>query len=129
MSLNELLKWLEEKGIHDFARVYHFSFSRDIQGIAVNFSITVRDYLTVENGNPTKYLATSDQFTLQQTGTNPYQPYAFGATMEEAIRRCVRSLMALPYEDESLKEQAKRTSEQGRIVMARESKRLRDKPR
>jgi hypothetical protein len=77
------------------ARVHHFSLMKPAGDMEVEFRITVHEYgPSVDNSR--QFVARTDKETNQRTA--PYKPTGWGATLLQALSRCVREIHRFPYE-------------------------------
>lgn len=77
------------------ARLHHFSMIRKQGDSAVEFTITVKEYVSPPDPAMPFY-AFADKQTNQRT--IPYTPNGWGRTLLEALSRCRDSIMRFPYE-------------------------------
>lgn len=79
----------------ELAEVHQFSIKKIQPGGPVEFTITVKEYITPKE--PTMhFFAQSDKQTNQRTA--PFTPCGWGKTMLEALSECVRAINRFPYE-------------------------------
>jgi hypothetical protein len=79
----------------ELAQLHMFSMKKQQAGGDVEFTITVKEFITPKE--PTMhFFAQTDKETNQQTA--PYRPCGWGKTMLEALSECVRSINRFPYE-------------------------------
>jgi len=82
----------------ELAQLHYFSMKKQQPGGAVEFTITVREYITPTE--PTMhFFAQADKQTNQNTA--PYRPCGWGKTLFEALVECVRAINKFSYEGES----------------------------
>ncbi len=79
----------------DLAQLHYFSIKRHQGNQEVEFTITVKEYITPRE--PTMhFFAQADKQTNQRTA--PYTPSGWGKTMLEALSECVRAIHRCPYQ-------------------------------
>lgn len=79
----------------EMAELHYFSIKKHQPQGAVEFLITVREFVTPKE--PTMhFFAQSDKQTNQRTA--PFRPCGWGKTMLEALAECVRAIDRFPYE-------------------------------
>lgn len=77
------------------ARLHHFSFAKPHGEGEVEFLITVREYGPSADESR-RFVARTDRQTNQRTAA--YTPTGWGATLLQALGRCVREIHRFPYE-------------------------------
>lgn len=77
------------------ARVHHFSFAKPHAGGEVEFLITVHEYGPSADDSR-RFVARTNKQTNQRTA--PYTPTGWGASLLQALSRCVREIHRFPYE-------------------------------
>jgi hypothetical protein len=79
----------------ELAQLHQFSIKKLQPGGDVEFTITVKEFITPKE--PTMhFFAQSDKQTNQATA--PFTPCGWGKTMLEALSECVRAINRFPYE-------------------------------
>ena len=79
----------------ELAQLHFFSMNKLQDGKAIEFQITVKEYITPKE--PTMhFFAQTDKETNQSTA--PFRPCGWGKTMLEALAECVRAINRFPYE-------------------------------
>ena len=78
------------------ARLHHFSILKACASGEVEFTITVREYVTPKDP-ALLFFAQADKQTNQKAA--PYTPTGWGRTLLEALDVCVRELNRFPYEE------------------------------
>jgi hypothetical protein len=79
----------------ELAQLHFFSMNKLQAGKAIEFEITVKEYITPKE--PTMlFFAQADKETNQHTA--PFRPCGWGKTMLEALAECVRAINRFPYE-------------------------------
>lgn len=79
----------------ELAQLHHFSMKKRQPGGDVDFTITVREYVTPPD--PTMlFFAQADKQTNQST--SPFTPCGWGRTLLEALSECVKAIHRFPYE-------------------------------
>ena len=76
------------------AKVHLFSMVKRQDGGDVEFTITVREYLTPKDP-AMGYFAEADKQTNQ--GVAPYTPIGWGKTLLAALAQCMREVERFPY--------------------------------
>ena len=79
------------------AQLHFFSIQKHQGGRAIEFVITVREYITPREP-AAAFFAQADKHTNQKTA--PYRPCGWGKTLLEALSECIRSVNKFPYEGE-----------------------------
>lgn len=88
-------QFAQEKPAEGLCKIEHYSVLKDCPGGAIEFLITVREY--VNPPDPAmRFLAQSDKQTNQKTA--PYTPTGWGSSLLEALAECMRSIRKFPYE-------------------------------
>ena len=73
----------------------YFSVIKNQDGAEIEFTITVREFVTPKD--PTmKFLATTDKQTNQKVA--PFTPCGWGHTLLDALSECVRAVGRFPYQ-------------------------------
>jgi hypothetical protein len=79
----------------ELAEVHLFSIKKHYPGGEVEFTITVKEFITPKE--PTmRFFAQTDKETNQKS--LPIKPSGWGKTLLEALSECVRNLDRFPYE-------------------------------
>jgi predicted ATPase len=76
------------------AKIHQFSMMKRQESGEVEFTITVKEFLTPKDP-AMGYLATADKQTNQ--GVAPYTPIGWGKTMLAALAQCMREVERFPY--------------------------------
>jgi len=76
------------------AKLHHFSMVKRQDGGDVEFTITVKEYLTPKDP-AMGYFAEADKQTNQ--GVAPYTPIGWGKTLLAALAQCMREVERFPY--------------------------------
>jgi hypothetical protein len=76
------------------AKLHHFSMSTKQECGEVEFTITVKEFLTPRDP-AMGYFAQADKQTNQ--GVAPYTPVGWGKTMLAALAQCMREVERFPY--------------------------------
>ena len=76
------------------AKLHHFSMVKRQDGEDVEFTITVKEYLTPKDP-AMGYFAEADKQTNQ--GVAPYTPIGWGKTLLAALAQCMREVERFPY--------------------------------
>ena len=76
------------------AKVHLFSMVKQQDGGDVEFTITVKEYLTPKDP-AMGYFAEADKQTNQ--GVAPYTPIGWGKTLLAALAQCMREVERFPY--------------------------------
>ena len=79
----------------ELAEVHFFSMQKSHAGGQVEFTITVKEYITPKE--PTMHFFAQADKEINQ-GTAPIRPVGWGKTMLEALSECVRAINRFPYE-------------------------------
>jgi hypothetical protein len=79
------------------ARLHHFSTKKQQDGGEIEFTITVREYITPPDPSM-KFFAVADKQTNQ--AISPYTPCGWGASMLTALGDCLRGIERFPYQGE-----------------------------
>ena len=84
----------------EMAQVHLFSIKKIQPDGEVEFTITVKEYITPKE--PTMhFFAQTDKMTNQKTA--PYCPSGWGQSLLEALSECVKAINRFPYEGEDSK--------------------------
>ena len=78
------------------ARLHHFSVMKKHARGEVEFTITVREYVTSSEDRSMRFFAQSDRQTNQKT--YPFTPSGWGNTLLKALSECIREIHRFPYE-------------------------------
>ena len=76
------------------AKVHHFSMVKKCDGADVEFTITVKEFLTPKDP-AVCFLAQADKQTNQ--GVALYTPVGWGKTLLAALAQCMREVERFPY--------------------------------
>ena len=76
------------------AKLHHFSMCTKQESGEVEFTITVKEFLTPKDP-AMGYFAEADKQTNQ--GVAPYTPIGWGKTMLAALAQCMREVERFPY--------------------------------
>jgi hypothetical protein len=77
----------------------HFFSVKKVQGDqAIEFIITVKEYITPQLGAMT-FFAQADKQTNQRTA--PYTPSGWGNSLMSALSACITEIHRFPYEEEA----------------------------
>ena len=76
------------------AKLHHFSMCTKQESGDVEFTITVKEFLTPKDP-AMGYFAQADKQTNQ--GVAPYTPIGWGKTMLAALAQCMREVERFPY--------------------------------
>ena len=76
------------------AKLHHFSMCTKQESGEVEFTITVKEFLTPKDP-AMGYFAQADKQTNQ--GVAPYTPVGWGKTMLAALAQCMREVERFPY--------------------------------
>jgi len=76
------------------AKVHHFSMCKKQESGEVEFTITVKEFLTPKDP-AMGFFAQADKQTNQ--GVAPYTPVGWGKTMLAALAQCMREVERFPY--------------------------------
>ena len=77
------------------AQVHTFSLMKPAGDLEIEFRITVHEYGPGEDDSR-RFVARADKETNQRTA--PYRPTGWGASLLQALSRCVREIHRFPYE-------------------------------
>ena len=77
------------------AKMHYFSMVKQQEGNEVEFTITVKEYLTPKDP-AMAYFAQADKQTNQKTA--PYRPIGWGTTLMVALAECIRAVQKFPYQ-------------------------------
>jgi hypothetical protein len=76
-------------------KLHHFSIKKQQPGGDVEFTITVREFVTAPDACM-KFLAQADKQTNQRTA--PFTPSGWGNSLFSALEECIRAIQRFPYE-------------------------------
>jgi hypothetical protein len=83
--------------IQELARLHFFSIKKLESGGAIEFTITVKEFVTPKE--PTmRFFAQTDKQTNQKLA--PYTPCGWGKTLLDALSECVRAVNRFPYQEQ-----------------------------
>lgn len=77
------------------SRIHYFSFAKPHGADEVEFLITIHEHGPSADESR-RFVARTDKQTNQRTA--PYTPTGWGATLLQALSRCVREIHRFPYE-------------------------------
>lgn len=87
-------KYIETAGPEEFCRIEYFGIKKHQDGAAIDFVLTVREY--VKPPDPLVcFFAQADKQVNQQGVA--YTPCGWGKTINEALRECVTAIRKFPY--------------------------------
>ena len=78
------------------AKLHYFSMRKRHADGAVEFTITVREYVQNPEDHSMRFFAQADKQTNQNTA--PFTPSGWGSTLLKALSECVREIHRFPYE-------------------------------
>jgi hypothetical protein len=82
----------------ELAQLHFFTMKKMQDGQAIEFTITVKEYVTPQLGAMT-FFAQADKQTNQRTA--PYTPSGWGNSLMTALSACIQEIHRFPYEGES----------------------------
>ena len=91
-------QFVETDPEEEFCRIQYFGIKKRQGGVEVNFVVAVREYVTPPDP-AMPFFAEADKQVNQRSV--PYTPCGWGATSEDAVWECVKSIRKFPYEPES----------------------------
>lgn len=80
----------------ELAQLHFFSLKKRQSEGEVEFTITVREYVTPQAGRG-RFFALADKQTNQKTA--PFTPCGWGGTLLKALAECVQAVHRFPYEN------------------------------
>jgi hypothetical protein len=80
----------------EFARLHLFSMKKQQGGAAIEFTITVKEFITPKDP-ALKFFAQADKQTNQRTA--PFTPSGWGQTLLTALEECVKAIQRFPYQE------------------------------
>jgi hypothetical protein len=83
----------------ELAKLHFFRIKTVQAGQAIEFTITVKEYVTPPLGAMT-FFAQADKQTNQRTA--PYTPSGWGNSLMSALSACIREIHRFPFEGETL---------------------------
>jgi hypothetical protein len=83
----------------ELAKLHFFTIKTVQAGQAIEFTITVKEYVTPPLGAMT-FFAQADKQTNQRTA--PYTPSGWGNSLMSALSACTREIHGFPFEGETL---------------------------
>lgn len=92
MSMQEW-EFAQSDPSQQLCRLHHFGVTRNDAGRKVEFTITVREYLTPPDP-AMKFFATADKEV--NTAVSPYLPSGWGRTLLDALSDCIRAINKFP---------------------------------
>ncbi len=88
-------KYVQRDPGEELAQLHYFTM-RKVQGeLAVDFLITVREYVKPKDPSM-PFFAQADKQTNQRTA--PYTPSGWGQTLSDALSNCMEAIRRFPYE-------------------------------
>jgi hypothetical protein len=81
------------------ARLHFFSIKKRRQGGEVEFTITVKEFVTPADP-ALQFFAQADKQTNQKVA--PYTPSGWGKTLLEALLECIKEVNRFPYQTEGM---------------------------
>ena len=91
----------------ELAQLHFFSVKKLQDGQAIEFTITVKEYITPQLGAMT-FFAQADKQTNQKTA--PYTPSGWGNNLMSALTTCIKEIHRFPYQGEARDEGAARAA-------------------
>jgi len=82
----------------ELAQLHFFSIKKVQDGQAIEFTITVKEFITPQLGAMT-FFAQADKQTNQRTA--PYTASGWGNNLMTALRTCIEEIHRFPYEEEA----------------------------
>ena len=77
------------------ARIHLFSMKKVQDGVEIDFTITVQEFLTPEDP-AVQFFAKADKQTNQKMA--PFTPCGWGRTLLEALSSCMQAIHKFPYQ-------------------------------
>ncbi len=75
--------------------LHHFAVKRQQASGAIEFVITVREYISPPDP-ALKFFAQTDKQTNQKTA--PFTPCGWGSSLVQALAECIKAIHRFPYE-------------------------------
>lgn len=91
------------------AQLHRFSMLKVQNGKEIEFTITVREYVTPKDPSM-PFLAIADKQTNQRSA--PYTPCGWGRSLLEALSLCMENVRRFPYEPEAGKQEVSAATSQ-----------------
>jgi len=82
----------------ELAQLHFFSVKKLQDGQTIEFTITVKEYITPQLGAMT-FFAQADKQTNQRTA--PYSPSGWGNNLMAALSACIKEIHRFPFEGEA----------------------------
>ena len=79
----------------ELAQLQYFAVKKKQDGKGIEFTITVREYATPQEGRG-RFFAIADKQTNQKTAA--YTPCGWGGTLLKALQECIQAIHRFPYE-------------------------------
>ena len=79
------------------ARLHFFSMKKQQDGAEIEFTITVKEFVTPKDG-AMQFFAQADKQTNQNA--TPYTPSGWGRSLLAALQECIREINRFPYHAE-----------------------------
>jgi hypothetical protein len=83
----------------ELALLHVFSFKKCVSGVEIDFTITVKEYVTPPPGQHVRYFAQADKPINQKLA--PFIPSGWGNNLLEALNGCTRAIREFPCQEES----------------------------
>jgi hypothetical protein len=87
--------YAQEQASEELAEVRYFSMKKVQDGQAIEFLITVKEYIT-PHVDALTFFAQADKQTNQRTA--PYTPSGWGNSLLSALSSCLKEIRRFPYE-------------------------------
>ena len=91
-------KYAQRDPREELAHLHYFTMQKGEGEHAVDFLITVREYVTPKDPSM-PFFAQADKQTNQKSA--PYTPSGWGKTLSEALSACMEAIRRFPYEPTS----------------------------
>ncbi len=92
-------KFAQSNPAERLAQLHQFSMLKQQDGIEIEFTIRVYEYLNPPDPNM-PFFAVADKQTNQATA--PFLPTGWGRSLLEALSACMRNVHRFPYQPESV---------------------------
>jgi hypothetical protein len=91
-------RFAQDDPAEELAQVNYFSIKKRQERGAVEFIVSVREYVN-RNAQNMRFFAQADKEVNQKAGG--FLPFGWGDTMLSALSECLRSIRAYPYDGEA----------------------------
>jgi hypothetical protein len=87
-------RFAQKSPSEELAQLHFYSFKKCVSGVEVDFTITVKEFVTPPPGQHFKFFAQADKEINQKIA--PFLPSGWGNSILEALTGCTRSIREFP---------------------------------